>query len=517
MHNNYYLLRKVTEELLPIIKGGVISECFSQNKEELIVRIELGTTSFYIKGNMQPSFSCLSFPNVFHRAKKNSVDLFPECIGLRIEGIRQFTNERSFALLLSDNHQLLFKMHGNRSNVVLFHQERVHTLFRHNLEADETIDFNSLDKTIDWSREAFDATNDKLKQHYFTFGKVVWNDLEKKGFFSATIDEQWSQINQLKTSLEHPIYYITHWQKQLVLSLLPVGTILKKSENALQALNDFASEFLQSQAYEQEKTSALHQLTQKISGAQNYITKTSAKLHEVENDQHYRVWADLLMANLHAVKTGSEKIVLPDFYSDNNPVEIKLKPEFSVQKNAEVFYRKSKNQQIEIDRLKKTIEDKQTEVTNLQQQLELIQTTADLRELRKFTQKDTNLQKKKEQENPLPYHEFLFNGYTIWVGRNAQANDVLTLKHTYKEDLWLHAKDVAGSHVVIKHQAGKPFPKDVIERAAQLAAYNSKRKTESLAPVAYTPKKFVRKRKGDPAGMVVVEREEVILVEPKLN
>ena len=102
----------------------------------------------------------------------------------------------------------------------------------------------------------------------------------------------------------------------------------------------------------------------------------------------------------------------------------------------------------------------------------------------------------------------------IFPGRNAEANDKLTLKYSYKDDLWLHAKDVAGSHVLIKYQSGKKFPKDVIEYAAGLAAYNSKRKNESLCPVAYTPKKFVRKRKGDPAGMVVVEREEVILVEP---
>jgi predicted ribosome quality control (RQC) complex YloA/Tae2 family protein len=93
---------------------------------------------------------------------------------------------------------------------------------------------------------------------------------------------------------------------------------------------------------------------------------------------------------------------------------------------------------------------------------------------------------------------------------------VLTLKLSHKDDLWLHAKDVSGSHVIIKYQSGKNFPKDVIERAAQLAAYNSKRKNESLCPVMVTAKKYVRKRKGDPAGAVVVEREEVIMVEPKL-
>ena len=122
---------------------------------------------------------------------------------------------------------------------------------------------------------------------------------------------------------------------------------------------------------------------------------------------------------------------------------------------------------------------------------------------------------KEKQAPSLPYREVEFNGYKIWIGKNAQSNDTLTLKYGYKEDLWLHAKDVSGSHVLIKHQSGKVFPKDVIERAAQLAAYYSKRKNESLCPVAMTSRKYVRKRKGDPPGAVVVEREEVIMVEPK--
>ena len=107
--------------------------------------------------------------------------------------------------------------------------------------------------------------------------------------------------------------------------------------------------------------------------------------------------------------------------------------------------------------------------------------------------------------------------FRIWVGKDAASNDELTLKYAHKEDLWLHAKDVAGAHVIIKFQAGKKFPKDVVERAAELAAYNSKRKNDTLCPVAFTPKKFVRKRKGDPPGAVVVEREEVMMVVPKLS
>jgi predicted ribosome quality control (RQC) complex YloA/Tae2 family protein len=121
-----------------------------------------------------------------------------------------------------------------------------------------------------------------------------------------------------------------------------------------------------------------------------------------------------------------------------------------------------------------------------------------------------------KKAEPLPFHTTEHMGYQIWIGKNAVNNDLLTLKYAHKDDMWLHAKDVSGSHVVVKNQSGKTFPKEVIERAAELAAYNSKRKTESLCPVAYTLKKYVRKRKGDPAGAVIVEREEVIMVTPRL-
>ncbi|MEL7006397.1 MAG: NFACT RNA binding domain-containing protein, partial [Bacteroidota bacterium] len=104
--------------------------------------------------------------------------------------------------------------------------------------------------------------------------------------------------------------------------------------------------------------------------------------------------------------------------------------------------------------------------------------------------------------------------FDIYIGKNARANDELLRKYAFKEDLWLHAKDVSGSHVLVKHKAAKPFGAPVIEKAAQLAAYYSKRKNDTLCPVIYTPRKFVRKRKNDPPGAVVVEKEKVLLVEP---
>jgi predicted ribosome quality control (RQC) complex YloA/Tae2 family protein len=107
------------------------------------------------------------------------------------------------------------------------------------------------------------------------------------------------------------------------------------------------------------------------------------------------------------------------------------------------------------------------------------------------------------------------DSFRVLIGKNAKNNDLLTQKYAYKDDLWLHARDVTGSHVILKYQAGKPFPRPVIERAAELAAWHSKRRTDSLCPVTVTPKKFVRKPKGMAPGQVIIEKEDVVLVVPR--
>lgn len=514
MHNNYYFLRKLSAQLETVIKGAVISECFSQTKDELVIRFEIKEKSFLIKASLQSGFCCLFFQDDFNRARKNSVDLFEPLIGLYTEGITQFDNERSFSINLSQNVQLLFKMHGNRANIVLFQDGEAIQLFRNHLTTDADIKLENLNREIDFSFEAFEQHINNLPGLYYTFGKPVWNFLERNGFSEKSDIEKWQAIQDLRAYMKNPMFYIAEVDHKLILTLFPDGTILHKFKEPIPAINEFFLAYSRSAAFIHEKSEALSRLKTKLQNSLSYLVKANQKLKELRDDAHYKQWADLLMANLHLVKPGTEKISLPDFYHEGKTVEIKLKKDLNAQKNAEIFYRKSKNQQIEIQKLTESFQAKQKEVADAQQKIAVVETAVDLKALREVLG-NSGIKQKSEKEEPLPYHEVLFNGYKIWIGKNAQHNDTLTLKYSFKEDLWLHAKDVPGSHVVIKYQAGKKFPKDVIERAAQLAAFNSKRKTESLAAVSYTPKKFVRKRKGDPAGAVVVEREEVILVEPK--
>lgn len=515
MHNNYYFLRKLTAQLEPILTGSVISECFSQSKDELIIRFETHTKPFCIKASLLPGFCCLSFPEDFNRARKNSVDLFRELIGLRVTGVRQFINERSFSIQFTDHVELLFKMHGNRSNLILFTKGKPVSLFRNHLAADIEINLDSLDKSIDWSKEAFIQNINQLGKHYFTFGSIVWSYLKLQAFETKNETEKWNLIQDVKQKLEQPTCYITVFNDQLILSLIAIGQPVHAYASAKEALHHFYNLHARRSGFQHEKDALITRLRTQVKNGEAYLKKTVSKLTEIEADDHYKLWADLIMANLHRIEPGMKSVVLEDF-SSGNPVEIKLKEDLNAQKNAAIYYRKSKNHHIEVEKAKEAIERKQQEIIKLNKWINDVQQIEQAGDLKLFLRTEgleTNASKKVE---PLPYHEFEVQGFKIWVGKSAKHNDALTQRFSYKEDLWLHAKDVSGSHVIIKYQAGKTFPKPVIERAAELAAWHSKRKTESLCPVIYTPKKFVRKRKGDPPGTVVVEKEDIILVEPKL-
>jgi predicted ribosome quality control (RQC) complex YloA/Tae2 family protein len=272
---------------------------------------------------------------------------------------------------------------------------------------------------------------------------------------------------------------------------------------------------MQTHALDSEKLRASSILREKEKQAENYISKNQPLLDELLHDTHYQLWGDLIMAHLHLIKKGTEWVTLDNYHEPGNAVTIKLKKDITPQKNAEVFYRKGRNQKIEIDKLSEAISEKKVLLTKLQSLRNEIDSMNSVQEIQSALEKSGFTKSQQPDAIRLPYREREYKGFIIRIGKSATDNDELTLKYSHKDDLWLHAKDVSGSHVIIKQQSGKEFPKDVIERAAELAAFYSKRKGESLCPVAITQKKYVRKRKGDPAGAVVVEKEKVILVEPR--
>ena len=105
-------------------------------------------------------------------------------------------------------------------------------------------------------------------------------------------------------------------------------------------------------------------------------------------------------------------------------------------------------------------------------------------------------------------------GLEIWVGRGAASNDTLTFHESSPHDVWLHARDAAGAHVVLRWSRDEAPPARDLEEAAVLAAWHSKSRGSGLVPVDWTRRKYVRKARGGPPGLVLVQRSETIFVEP---
>ena len=508
-------MRQLTKAIDNRIVGMELSTCFTQNKNELILGFTSVDQTFYIKAHLQSDFCCLSFPDDFSRSRRNSVDLFKDIAQKKVSSTYQYVNERCFSIYFDDQYVLLFKMHGNRSNVLLFKNGQLVELFNNSLKNDNSLQLEEVDRKIVRNKEVLTQLDGNYKLLYPTFGKYIQQYINQQNYDNLSIDQQWELLQTTEEQLLDTQFYFTELDGKLVFSLLPSGEVREKLSDPIDAINTFFYSHIKESSLANEKRQLTSFISNKINRTKSYINKSTNKLKTLTKNSNYNQWADIIMANLHQVVPHAKEVTLQDFYNNLEPITIKIKPTLSPQKNAEIYYRKSKNQQIEINKLRESIDLKTQQLAVLETHQLAISNAADLKSLRNYI-KDHQLSKAKQiiEEAPKPYLSYDKDGFTILVGKNAKHNDTLTQKLSYKEDLWLHAKDVSGSHVLIKHKSGQSFPKHVIEYAAQLAAYYSKRKTESMCPVIYTPKKFVRKVKGAPAGAVMVDKEQVILVTP---
>jgi len=275
------------------------------------------------------------------------------------------------------------------------------------------------------------------------------------------------------------------------------------------SINEYNNDVLSEHEFENLKSKLIQQKSEELTKLNKSIHQSEIALKKISEEITNEQIADIIMSNLTAIKEGQERVTLHDFYRDKM-IEIKLNREITPQQNAEHYYRKSKTQKQEVIRIQSRIHNAVEKSITIQAQLSEIHKSENSKQLKVFQKEKI----KAEKEQSL-FREFDFEGYKILVGKSAANNDLLTLKHSSKNDLWLHASGVSGSHVVIRNRQGILFSKKVIEFAASIAAYYSKSKGSSYVPVIYTEKKFVRKPKGAAPGAVIVEKEKMIMVEPK--
>jgi len=516
MHLNYHFLQYLCPELKKAFLGKKIIACFSQNKDELILETEDIEESRFIRAHFLPPQIYLSFPENFQRAKRNSINLFKELIGDEIIGCEVLSFERAFYFNLSSGKILLFKLHANRSNVLLYEEDGTNPIkfFRNGISEDRDLDWNSLNKSYTLNWESFEELEGNASKFLPTLGAIPRNWLKERGYPETDLKTKWELIQELLDMLETPHFSLVEKNGEIHLSLLPEENPVKSFSNPIQAINELFYLALVRGNFEKDKNTLLKKYQEQLKRTNSYIQKSSQKLEELRNSPPPSQLADVIMANLHVFQDGRLEAELMDFYSGEN-IQVTLKPSQKPQDHAASLYRKSKNRKLEWDQLDKTIASKITQAESLESKIEELTAVEDFRALKTYKKsygEDKVLQK---DAVILPFKTFEFEGFPIWVGKSAQANDDMLRGYTKKDDIWLHARMVPGSHVLIKTSGLKSIPASVLETAASLAAFYSKNKNESLAPVIHTEAKYVRKVKGSPAGSVMVEKEKVLMVTPK--
>ena len=241
-----------------------------------------------------------------------------------------------------------------------------------------------------------------------------------------------------------------------------------------------------------------------------------------KNSVHDKILGELLTANMYKIKKGMTEIQVEDYYNDNAPICIKLQPELTPADNAQKYfkrYNKAKNAAgkaaIQAEQSKEELsylESLSFWLSETNSHEDFFQIEQELIDGGYLKPKNKNTANNKTAK-PIPNTYITKSGFKILVGKNNKQNDWVTFKAAQDNDFWFHAKDIPGSHVILKLE-GKEISNTEIEIAALLAAFHSKGKFSANLPIDYTLVKNVKKIKGAKPGLVTYDNYKTIFVTP---
>ena len=268
-----------------------------------------------------------------------------------------------------------------------------------------------------------------------------------------------------------------------------------------------------------------HAVSSALSRAQNKYAAFLETIGQTEALENARVSGELILSNLHRTKPGQAELAVDDYFVDP-PVKriVPLDPAYSAQENARRYFRQYRKGKLGKAYAEGQVDGLADEISYLEGQLENIDkcdTIFELNEIRDELVREKYVRPEKERgtkpsgaaSSPMRFHSG--DGISVYVGKNNRQNDELTLRTARADNLWLHAKNMPGSHVIVDYE-GEP-PERTLREAAMLAAYYSKAHASGNTPVDYTPRKYVKKPAGARPGMVVYSTNRTLYVTPDVR
>lgn len=543
----------MVKEMQDRIYLGKIDKIYQPENDELVFHIHTKNGNVKLYASVNSAHSCLHFidenmpnplnPQAFCMLMRKHLQ------GSRIIGIEQKDAERIIEISLETlnelgftvSKKLIFEIMGKHSNIILVDMNtgKIIDSIKH-----ISIDVNRVRQVLPGKKYEYPPAQDKISFKEIT--EVELNSLEanhkiilsKVGGISPAIAielanrvNRFAYLQDILSSIESgtmkPHVYTDENgvpQEFHIADLSEYEDGAKRIDfNSLSECLSYYFEHKQSSNRVKQKA---HDLTKSVSSHVNKLYLKKQRLLEdiqkAENSENLRLYGELLTANIHLIHPGDKSVEVINYYN-GEPITIPLNEKFTPAKNAQQYFKRYGKSKTALKEKQIQLEETDTEINYLESVLTYLNHTENIEEidvLRSELEETGYIRKRKvkakeKRYKPHPYHYQSSDGFEILVGRNNKENDILTLKTATKNDLWLHTKDIPGSHVIVQSE-GKEITDTAILEAAAIAAYHSKGRDSENVPVDYVQAKYVKKPAGAKPGMVIFTNNKTVWINPKL-
>lgn len=538
--DGFYMYHMI-KELQHVLINGRINKIHHPFSDELVFNIRNNRQNHKLLINISSQYSRLQLTNMVFTNPETPTNfcmvLRKHLDGAKITNIQQLGLDRVITITFENTNELgdsisyhlSIELMGKHSNVFLIDPQ--HNII---LECIKHIPFYKNTYRTILPNAQYVLPPQQHKKNLLTLSvgdiKQIIDDTQTLGSQFQGISKQTEQAifqyqKQHNLSLEQAIYDYIHLPTQPTINERQFSALASFKGRTFETLSESLDIYFEQQVTYERQIQLTHSIRQKltaiISRNKTKIERFLHALKDAENSEDWRIKGELLMANSHAINRGETEVTLDNFYDDYKPLTISLKPEKNAQQNAKDYFKK-------YQKIKQSVQYIRTQLNEAIQENDYLEsvfiqldsaTNEIINEIKMELSewgyiKQPTLQKSKKAIKSKPLLFQSADGTKILVGRNNQQNDTLTLKQAKKEYIWLHAKDIPGSHVII--ESASPS-EDTLSLAANLAAYYSKFKLSSNVPIDYVAVKHVKKPSGSKPGFVIYDNQKTFYATPNEN
>ena len=535
-----FLIKEIKEKILrykltKIFQYDRVSFSLFFGKNNLIFQVKDNSTIFYLKDEKDPNTDFQSkFLLSLKKYLQNSILInisqegFDRIVYFDFEKLNQFGDVEKYTLII--------EIMGKASNIFLTSKNKIlSALYFTSIDVGNRVIMTGAKYTLPFEEKKISPIY--LEAENFPFETESFMEkIEGVGrAFALECSQDYDTFKKYLSSYKPVMYEILNRGKiQKVLTYNEFSEFSQKENKNLESENENGRKYFEtlndglnayfkttitSNVISEKKKNLLKYVDSQIKKFKKIEKNIKVDLKKNENFENYKNIGDILAANMHQIKYGIKKVTVFDFYN-NQQITINLDPLLSPNDNLNFYYNKYNKGKRTISALNSRFLDIQNEIKYFEEIKMFIEKENDFIGIEEIENElnltnNGNKSKNKIKLNKPKKRDLLsfdYNGFQIFVGRNNKENEEISFSKGQPNDIWLHIKDIPGSHVLILRN-NQELPNDVLLHAANLACEYSKAKKGDKVTVDYCERKFVKKIKNSKPGNVIYTNFHSLLID----